>query len=99
MTRGLVAFFAVVVALFVKSILIGWLANRRGARAIHVAAVGNTVILTSVVLAIDQFRREGLTVYSSYFLVLMIWLAYSGARSGNVGYLAVKANPHRADPS
>ena len=53
MTRGLVAVLAVVVAQFVKSVLIGWLANRRGARAIHVAAVGNTVILTSVVLAID----------------------------------------------
>ena len=56
-------------------------------------------ILTGVVLAIDQFRREGLTAYSVYFLALMCWLAYSGARSGNVGFLAVKANPHRADPS
>jgi hypothetical protein len=86
MIRGIVAIFLVVLTKFVLAAVVGWLANRRHASPIHVGAVVNTVLLAAVVLAIDQFRTDGLTLYSVFFALLMLWLAYSAANYGNVGF-------------
>ncbi|MEO8677414.1 MAG: hypothetical protein ABI665_00115 [Vicinamibacterales bacterium] len=92
MIRGAVALVAVLVARFILAVLIGWVANRRNASWTHVACVANTFILASVVLMIDEFRDDGLTLYSAFYAILMVWLAYAAAKGGNIGYLAIKAN-------
>lgn len=92
MIRGAIALVSVVVAQFILAAVIGWLANRRNASWVHVASVANTAILCSVVLLIAEFRSSGLTLYSVFYAILMVWLAFAAARYGNIGFLAIKAN-------
>jgi hypothetical protein len=92
MIRGAIALVGVVVAQFILAAVIGWLANRRNASWVHVASVANTVILCSVVAMIAELRSSGLTLYSVFFAMLMVWMASAAARSGSMGYLAIKAN-------
>jgi hypothetical protein len=91
MLRVVVAAVAVLLSRFLLAVVIGWLANRPGARWVHVAAVANTAILASVGLTIAEFTRSGLSIYSVLFALLMLYLAYSGARLGVVGFSAIKA--------
>lgn len=74
------------------AVVIGWLANRRGASWLHVAAVTNTVIVASLAAMVAQFAQDGLTLFSVCVAGLMIWLAYSAVTGGNIAALAIKAN-------
>lgn len=91
MLRLAVVAVAVLVSRFVVAALIGWLANRPRARWTHVAVVSNTAIFTSVGLTITEFTGRGFNLYSVLFALLMLYLAYSGAQLGLVGFSVVKA--------
>jgi hypothetical protein len=62
----------------------------------HVACVANTLLLFSLMSTIDQFRDEGLTVYSLYYMLLMLWLAAGAAKRGTIGIQM--AHRHEARP-
>jgi hypothetical protein len=93
-SAGLVV-VVVVLAQVALGALLGWLANRRNARWVHVVCVVNTILLTCVLLIVDQFRREGLTLYGVFFAAMMVWLASAAARLGTVGLRSIQANASR----
>ena len=80
MVRAAVLFVVVVVVQFLLGALLSWLTPR--ANWAIVAGAVNTVLLSSVVLTVQQFRHEGLTLYAVFFAVLMLWLAAGAAKMG-----------------
>jgi len=90
MVRAVLLVVAAVILRFVVAMIIGWLTHRDRASWVHIACATNTVILTCVVLAIDRFRLHGLTVWSVFFALVMLWLASGAAESGVTGFNVLK---------
>lgn len=82
MTTLVAMFVAVVLAKAIVALLVGWLSRAEWASWLYVACLVNTVLGGSFVLAINQFRRDGLAVSSVFFAVLMFWLAHGAAKRG-----------------
>lgn len=91
MVRAVVLLGVAVVAEFALGATIGWLTHRPKAMWSLVACVVNTVILSCVVLTIDQFRDEGLTLYSIFFCVVMVRLASVAANLGTTSIRQIRA--------
>ncbi len=95
MIRAGVVFIVVVVTQFALGATLGWLTHRPTAHWVHVACVVNTVLLSCVLLTIDQFREDGLTLYSFLFGGMMLWLASAAARMGVIGFRTIQADAKR----
>lgn len=86
MLRALITLLVVVIVKHVIARLLVVLGERRSKWSVaQVSCIATTTILFCIVFAITQFRREGLTVYSVFYLALMVWLAHGAARWGTLG--------------
>jgi hypothetical protein len=95
MIRAAVLFGVVVVVHFAFGAILAWLTHRPKVRWVYVACVVNTVLLTCVLLTIDQFREDGLTLYSVFFSGMMLWIASTAARMGTVSMQTIRAQANR----
>ena len=96
MIRAVVLFGVVVLAHFALSAILAWLTRRPKANWVYVACVVNTVLLTCVLSTIDQFREDGLALYSVFFGGMMLWIASTAARMGTVSMQTIRAQAHQS---
>jgi hypothetical protein len=95
MVSAFLVFGAVFVLQFLLAAVVSWLSHRQNANWLHVACVCNTVLFTCLLLTIDQFRHDGLTLYSVFFAAMMLWLAAVTAKMGTTGMQTARANQNR----
>jgi hypothetical protein len=95
MIRAVVLLGVVLVAHFALGAILGWLTHRPKANWVYVACVVNTVLLTCVLLTIDRFRADGLTLYGVFFGGMMLWIASTAARMGTVSMRTIRAQENR----
>jgi hypothetical protein len=95
MVRVVILVGVVLVAYIALRVILVWLTHRPNANWLYVACVVNTVLLSCLVLTIDGFRADGLTLYNLFFGGMMVWIASTAARVGTVSIQRIRAQANR----
>lgn len=81
------------VTLITLASVTGWIARWRRTSWLFVACVINTALLTMLLLTVETFRSEGLTLYSLAFAAVMFWTASRAAHLGTTAFKMIKERP------